>query len=167
MPAPEAASAAVRVVDVYPYRLRPEGEAEWLLLRRAPGTLYAGDWRMVGGKIAPGEAAWQAALRELEEETGQRPERAWALPSVNAFYEWAHDRVNLAPAFAAELAEGPVLDGEHDAFAWLSAEEAAARLAWPEQRRLLALAAEVLRAGPIPPGWLLPGPTPSPLPLSP
>src|SRR5690554_1905142 len=80
----DPARAVVRVVDVYPYRLRPGAEAEWLLLRRAPGVVYAGQWRMVGGKIALGETAWQAALRELAEEIGQQPVRAWAIPSVNA-----------------------------------------------------------------------------------
>ena len=39
---------AVRVVDVYPYRLTSDGPA-FLLLRRAPATRYAGQWRMSGG----------------------------------------------------------------------------------------------------------------------
>ena len=148
----------VRVVDVYPYRTHADGHAEWLVLRRAPGRMYAGTWRAVGGKIEPGETAWQAALRELHEETGHAPGPGdgtfWTVPSVNAFYEWMHDRVNLVPAFAAELnarsAGDPVLCAEHDAFAWLPAEDAAARLAWPEPRRLLALADATRRAG-IPP----------------
>lgn len=151
-PMPEA---VVRVVDVYPYRLEPGGPM-FLLLRRAAGAVYAGQWRMVGGKIEPGEAAWQAALRELREETGLVPVRAWTLPSVNTFYEWQHDRVNLAPAFAAELADEPVLDDEHDAFAWLPAEAAAGRVRWPEQARLLRLAARLLAGPAIEPGWVLP-----------
>ena len=72
------------------------------------------------------------------------------LPSVNTFYEWQHDRVNLTPAFAAELAADPVLNHEHDAFAWLAVEEAAPRLRWPEQQRLLRLAAQIVRQG-VPP----------------
>jgi len=90
--------AVVRVIDVYPYRLVEEGEPEFLLLRRAADVVYAGAWRMVGGKIDAGEAAWQAALRELREETGCAPARLWALPSVNTFYEWRHDRVNRRPS---------------------------------------------------------------------
>lgn len=142
-PMPEA---AVRVVDVYPYRY-VDGALLFLLLRRAPHVPYAGAWRMVGGKIEPGETAWQTALRELHEETGQAPTRLWALPSVNTFYEWQHDRINLIPAFAAELAADPVLDDEHDAFAWLPAEEAVLRLRWPEQQRLLRLTARLLEEG--------------------
>jgi dATP pyrophosphohydrolase len=150
----------VRVVDVYPYRRT--GESEFLLLRRAAGVPYAGQWRMVGGKIEDGETAWQAALRELREETGRRPVRAWTVPSVNAFYEWQTDRLNLIPAFAAELdgspAAGgadPTLDAEHDAFVWLPAEAAAARLRWPEQRRLLRLIDALLRDA-LPPELTLP-----------
>lgn len=134
---------AIRVVDVYVFRRTAEG-ARWLLLRRAPDRLYAGTWRMIGGKIEPGETAWQAALRETREETGREPIALWALPSVNAFYEWHEDRLTLAPAFAAEVVDDPVLNAEHDACAWLDAEAAAARLAWPEQQRLIRLAADLV-----------------------
>ncbi|MEM1269088.1 MAG: NUDIX pyrophosphatase [Bacteroidota bacterium] len=146
------ADAVVRVVDVYVYR-RQGGGFEYLLLRRASSKLYAGQWRMVGGKIEPGEPAWKTALRELDEETQLDPRAAWALPSVNAFYEPARDQVNLIPAFAAEVDADPVLDEEHDAFEWLPLSEAVARVAWPEQRRLLSLTDELLHAGPIPPDW--------------
>lgn len=134
---------SLRVVDVYPFRRTADG-ARWLVLRRAPDRLYAGAWRMVGGRIEPGEAAWQAALREMREETGREPVALWTLPSVNVFYEWREDRLTLAPAFAAELDADPALNAEHDAFAWLDAEAAAARLAWPEQQRLLRLAADLV-----------------------
>ena len=148
-------AVTVRVVDVYPYRLRPDGAAEWLVLRRAAGRIYAGQWRVVGGKIAAGETAHAAALRELHEETGGTPVAFWAVPSAGVFYEWAEDRVNVVPAFAAELPFDPApgavaLDGEHDACAWLPADEAADRLAWPEPSRLLRLADETLRRG-VPP----------------
>jgi dATP pyrophosphohydrolase len=143
----------VRVVDVYPYR-EESVNPEFLLLRRAPGTEYAGQWRMVGGKIRADEAAWEAGLREVREETGQSPAPFWALPSVNAFYEWEADRVNLAPAFAAGLSADPTLDDEHDAFAWWPAREAARHLDWPEQKRLLRLADRVLRDG-IPPSLIV------------
>ncbi len=146
-------SAAIRVIDVYPYRWRRD-TLEFLLLCRSESVEYAGQWRMIGGKIEPGEAAWQAARREVEEETGQPPVTLWSIPSVNHFYEWQHDRVNLIPAFAAELDADPVLNCEHSDFAWLSAEDAIDRLRWPEQQRLLRLTGRMLRDG-IPPELII------------
>lgn len=147
-------NSTVRVVDVYPYRDRSVNP-EFLLLHRAPGMEYAGQWRMVGGKIEPGEAAWETACREVTEETGHTPTELWTIPSVNAFYEWQDDRINLIPAFAAACPADPVLDDEHDAFAWLPAQEAVNRLAWPEQRRLLRLADQMVRDS-IPPRLIVP-----------
>ena len=144
---------SIRVVDVYPYQM-DGSRCEWLVLRRASDRTYAGQWRMVGGKIHLGETAWQAALRELAEETGFARGHGlaafWALPSVNTFYEWQRDAVSLTPAFAAKVTGDPQLDAEHDAFEWLSADEAVSRLAWPEQRRLLTLASGLAQSGDVP-----------------
>ncbi|HCR48978.1 MAG TPA: NUDIX pyrophosphatase [Rhodothermales bacterium] len=145
----------VRVVDVYPYRLMADGY-RFLLLRRAVGTLYAGQWRMVGGKIQQDETAWQAALRELIEETGYPPQTFWALPSVNTFYNWKLDAVLLTPAFAAELERDPTLNHEHDRFGWFSTEEALRLLVWEEQKRLLSLTNRYLQTGTILPDWIIP-----------
>ena len=139
-------NATIRVVDVYPYRFHA-GNLQFLLLRRAPGVEYAGQWRMLVGKIGRGETAWQAALREVQEETGQPPSRLWTLPSVNHFYEWQQDRINLIPAFAAELHDDPTLNHEHDDFAWWAPQVAASRTDWPEQQRLLNLTTRLLHEG--------------------
>ncbi|MGB3543815.1 MAG: hypothetical protein WBA11_12925, partial [Rubrivirga sp.] len=49
-----------------------------------------------------------------------------------------------APAFAVEVEGDPVLDAEHDAWLWLPAQNAAGKLIWPEQARLLRLAASLV-----------------------
>lgn len=150
-PAPyDASRIEVRVVDVYPYRERRRG-IEFLVMRRATGRLYEGEWRMVGGKIEPGETMVQAAVRELREETARAPELLWALPSANIFTAWERDAVQVAPAFAVRLRADPALNDEHDAFDWCAAEVAAERMTWPEPQRLLRLTARLLEAGPIPP----------------
>jgi dATP pyrophosphohydrolase len=150
-------NASIRVVDVYPYRLAPDQPAgvELLLLRRAEGTSYEGAWRMVGGGIDAGEAAWEAARRELREETGCTADRLWTLPSVNTFYEWQSDRISLTPAFAAQLSGADItLNAEHDAFRWFTPADAHERLQWPEQQRLALLTAE-MATGPIPPSLVI------------
>ncbi|MCS7081383.1 MAG: NUDIX domain-containing protein [Bacteroidetes bacterium] len=142
------AQVVLRVVDVYVYRI-PDSEPEYLLLKRAPDRPYAGTWRMIGGKIREGESAWRAALRELAEETALEPRRFWSVPSVNAFYEWAEDRLNLIPVFAAEVApEARVrLSSEHVDARWFRLEEAVRLLVWPEQRRLIRLVHELFATG--------------------
>ena len=138
---------AIRVIDVYPYRRLPGSQFEFLLLRRATGQMFEGQWRMIGGRIRADETAWQAALREAREELGDDPLVFWALPSVNVFYDSQHDTVNLVPAFAAELGADPILNQEHDTFAWLDVDTAACRLMWPEQQRLLRFTSEILMSG--------------------
>lgn len=135
----------MRLIDVYPYRSR-EGFNEFLILKRAPDKIYAGQWRMIGGKIHPGETAWKAALRELKEETSMKPESFWAIPSVNTFYNQKEDRIEQVPAFAACL---PIdakieLNEEHTEFRWIQSSEAASLIQWPEQLRLMRLTDSIL-----------------------
>ena len=111
---------------------------------------------MVAGKVHPGEQAWQTAVRELWEETGLPPASLFSLPSLNRFYEWQSDRVMLIPAFVAEVHEDPTLNGEHDAFEWIRASDAVDRLDWPEQRRLLTMANEMVVSGRIPESLRIP-----------
>nr|BCX01752.1 MAG: hypothetical protein KatS3mg041_1798 [Bacteroidota bacterium] len=145
------AQVVLRVVDVYVYRMGRDGP-EYLLLKRAPDRLYGGTWRMVGGKIQEGEPAWKAALRELAEETGLEPRRFWSVPSVNAFYEWVEDRLNVIPVFAAEVGYGAEvrLSAEHVDARWFFIDEALRLLIWPEQRRLLRLVHELFASGSAP-----------------
>lgn len=140
------------LIDVYPYRMQ-DASPQYLLLHRDPAVVYAGDWRMIGGKVREGEAASEAARREITEETACNIVRLWTVPSVNSFYERETDTVHLIPAFAAELGcAEPVLNHEHDRFGWFDFEEALERLRWPEQRRLLTAVQEELARG-IPVSW--------------
>ena len=59
----------VRVVDAYVFR-KDKNKIQFLLLKRASKKIYEHLWKGVAGKIETGETAWQAALRELDEETG-------------------------------------------------------------------------------------------------
>jgi dihydroneopterin triphosphate diphosphatase len=142
-------------VDVYVYKRTDQG-LRHLILRRASGRLYGGEWRMVAGKIEKGEQAWQSAIRELWEETGLHPTEFFAIPSDNRFYEWQTDRVRIIPAFAAEVSAEPQLNDEHDTFEWLDALAAAGRLTWPEQQRLLGMVEAMVSVGTVPEALRIP-----------
>lgn len=126
------------VIDVYPFR-RDRSRAEFLLLKRAPASRLANTWQAVHGHVEADETAWQAALRELEEETGLKPIGFWQIDRVNTFYVAAEDTVLMCPCFAAEIArDDPVrLSCEHSEFRWEDPESAQRICLWPGQRRAL------------------------------
>lgn len=135
-----------KLIDVYPYCIS-ENTPLFLVLRRSSKKIYAGQWRMIGGKVQKGESYHEAALRELEEETGLKPIQFWTVPSVNTFYEYQNDQIHLIPAFAAELSPDsiPKLDDEHTDQQWISASEVKQFLKWPEQQRLIRLIDDIAR----------------------
>lgn len=135
----------MRLIDVYPYRSKA-GRNEFLILKRSGNKRYAGQWRMIGGKIEDGERAWEAGLRELHEEISAFPNLYWTLPSINHFYNHRNDKIELIPAFAAELPydERIILNEEHTEYKWIESKEVASFIAWPEQRRLIHTANSIL-----------------------
>jgi dATP pyrophosphohydrolase len=130
-----------RFVDCHIFRRPPAGDEQWLMMLRAPHILLGGTWQMVSGTLEPGEKAYEAAARELWEETGLRPLHFYQASYVNRFYIAATDQIVLSPVFCAEVAPDAavVLSGEHTDFAWVSWEEAMRRLPWPGQRESLAI----------------------------
>lgn len=130
---------SIRLIDLYVYRQMKKGVIQFLLLKRSEIKIYAGQWRMIGGKVQSDETAWQAALRELSEETGFAPKQFWTVPTINHFYDQSNDRIHLIPAFAAEIAldSVPVLDDEHEEYIWVDAVKIGEYLVWPEQIRIL------------------------------
>ena len=123
------------LISVYLLREAPAG-LEVLLLQRGDAHRFPGDWQGVHGHIEPGEPAWQAALRELDEETGIDPSDWFRLIRVASFYEPATDAVYLVPGFVALAAPGAVvrLSAEHQAAAWRPLPEARGVFRWATQR---------------------------------
>ena len=122
------------------YALRGAGPTlEVLALRRGAHGRNVGSWETVHGTIEPGETPVQASLRELREETGLVPDKFYNLSRTEAFYQHKRDEVALIPVFAAFVASGASvkLSAEHDRAEWLKARDAAARFAWPRERRAM------------------------------
>ena len=138
----------VAFVDAYVLRAGAAG-LEVLALRRAPGGRSAGSWETVHGHIEPGETPVQAVLREVREETGLDPARLYNLSRLEAFYRHRTDEIALIPVFAAVVdgAAEPRASPEHDRVEWLAPAAAAARFAWPRERRALDDVLSILGSG--------------------
>jgi dATP pyrophosphohydrolase len=111
-------------------------QARYLLIRRC-GKLLHGNWQMVSGKVEEGETAWEAALREIKEETGLLPDSFYAADFVETFYQTEYDAVLSVPVFVAFVSSSQEIKlspSEHDAYKWLSYEEALSYLEFSTQR---------------------------------
>lgn len=119
--------------------LKPEGGEMKVLIMKRVGNPLDGEWFQVAGRLEDGETAWQAALRELDEETSLKPERFYASEVCEQFYSHEADAIMLMPVFVARVEEASevVLNEEHSEFKWMSLQEAKAALPFPGQRRIL------------------------------
>ena len=113
--------------------------ARYLLIRRC-GKYLPGTWQMISGGIENGETATQAALREIQEESGLVPYALYSADAVETFYIQSQDKITFVPVFVAfvENMEVTLSPKEHDAYEWLPFEEAKEKLVWAEQRRVMA-----------------------------
>ena len=136
-----------RFVAVYIVRPAASGGLEFLLLQRPPEHRFAGDWQPVGGHIEEGETAWQAAVREVSEETALPIERWFRIDRPESFYNPENDTIYFVPAFVALTAPNaqPTLSNEHSASRWASPKEAAASATWQNMRDSIQLAAKSLQ----------------------
>lgn len=149
--------AQKKLIDLYPYRLTGQ-KPEFLIFKRSKGKIYQGQWRMIGGKVNPDETFWQAALRELKEETGLQPVIFWTIPAVNQFYEYKTDTIHTIPAFAAQINSNQqiTLDDEHSEYKWIECNQAETFIQWPEQIKLIQLSNQIITSKKILNDWLVP-----------
>lgn len=145
-----------RLVDVYPYS-KEHNKVNLLIFKRTDEVVYPNQWRMIGGKVQDKETFYEAALRELDEETGLNPETFWTLPSVNQFYDPKSDSVRTIPAFASEVnpKDTITLNHEHSEYQWITKDEIEHYIVWPEQRRLMKLLVNIVTANEILEEWII------------
>lgn len=109
---------------------------EFLLLKRSKEDIYPGVWQMVTGSILSGEKAYEAAIREISEETGLIPKKMWVVPNVNSFYSRRRDHICMVPVFAALVDDDAEvkISTEHTEYQWVDKSAAVKLLAWIGQR---------------------------------
>ena len=135
------------IIAVYVVRPAPRGGGiELLMLQRPDDHRFAGAWQTVGGHIEERreETAWQAALRELDEETALPVDRWFRIDRPEMFYNPENDTIYLVPAFVALVAADarPTLSDEHQAYRWQSPQKAASSVDWAAMRDSILLVGE-------------------------
>ena len=95
------------------------------------------DWTFPKGKLDPGESFEEAALREVEEETGLRCTLESELPSTE--YRDNKDRSKIVRYWQMEVDEDPgfVPNDEVDQLRWLPMDEASKLLTYERDSELL------------------------------
>ena len=125
----------IRVIDSYVYKKSDNG-FDFLILKRADTKIYEHLWQGVAGKIEKNEKSWQAAIRELKEETGLNPRKIFIADHVSKFYEAHQDRINFVHVFGIEVNnEKVILSNEHCDYKWVDFETASSHLVWNGQKK--------------------------------
>ncbi|RED46155.1 NUDIX hydrolase [Aestuariispira insulae] len=122
-----------------------------LLLKRSAGFLK-GAWAQVTGRPDGDETLWQAALRELHEETALVPECLYTADYCDHFYNPAEDRVEIVPLFVANVpVEAEIsLNREHTDYRWVTFDEADDLLPFNGHRQAVKKLHEDLKHGELP-----------------
>ncbi|MBC8108804.1 MAG: NUDIX domain-containing protein [Anaerolineae bacterium] len=141
-------------VSCFVIRPSADGSHEFLQVFRARGKYMGETWQLVTGGIDEGETAWQAALRELTEETGLAPVEFYQVDVMNTFYLAATDSISMSPMFCAIVSAGAsvTLNHEHTEFRWVPRDKMESSVMWPGERAALReLCREILDNGPAKP----------------
>ncbi len=125
----------VRVIDAYVF-IRKNNMIKFLILKRAKTKIYEHLWQGVAGKIEKNEKPWEAAKRELKEETGLNPVNIFIADHLSSFYENYEDRINLVPVFGIEVdSDYVILSDEHSKYKWAKYKTARKKLIWRGQKK--------------------------------
>ncbi|MDX8342452.1 NUDIX hydrolase [Rossellomorea sp. YZS02] len=117
-----------------------ENQYSVLLLKRAESVLKD-VWCYIGGGIDEGEKAWEAAYREVEEETGITNLSLYSANTFDRIYSIEENYIYIAPVFVGfvESDQEVNLNEEHSDYRWLSFQEAIDTVSLPGNDEVLSL----------------------------
>ncbi len=115
----------------------------WMLAAILPAGRKRGLWALPKGNIGPGEKPEEAALREVEEETGVEARLVTKLGDVRYVYTWTGERIFKVVSFylfryrRGRLGDiAPEQRIEVDEARWLPLEDAPGLLAYRGERAM-------------------------------
>jgi 8-oxo-dGTP pyrophosphatase MutT (NUDIX family) len=111
---------------------------------------YGKHWDYAKGHLEEDETAWQAAVRELREETGIRQVDRVGRFQRDMHYVFRSPKKGVVHKTVTYFlgrtrAEKVTLSDEHSGFAWLPLEEALDRLTFDNAREILRAASDALK----------------------
>jgi len=134
---------------------------EFLMAKREPNKYMGGTWQLIAGGIEPDETAWQAAVREVKEETDLAVIELYRLSHLTQFYGSNNDSLNTGIMFCAFVDEhaAVAINHEHTAFRWIARSDMRSQLMWPSDREAFDEVCQViLENGPSKPHQRIPLP---------
>jgi 8-oxo-dGTP pyrophosphatase MutT (NUDIX family) len=147
LPVVEEVSAGGLVVDA----IDGVAQAAIIARRNRGGKL---EWCLPKGHLEQGETEADAAVREIQEETGIRGTVVKHLGTIDYWFLGEDHRVHKVVHHYLLSAEGGVLTAENDPdaeaeeAAWVPLSELRERLAYPNERRLVQVARNLLDTRP-------------------
>jgi dATP pyrophosphohydrolase len=123
------------------------GNVKYLVLKRSDNQKYPNIWQMVTGKVRENEKAFEAAIREVKEETSIKVNKLWIVPHVNSFYNAEDNSVNLIPVFLSVIEPNLEVNisSEHQDYQWVKKSDAKNLFAWPGQAKSLEIINDYLK----------------------
>jgi len=126
-----------KLIELCAFKIENKRAYFLLLHRMKDEKSYPNIWQFITGYIKKSEKANDAAVRELNEETGLVPINLWIVPYTFAFYNPQNDSLNVSPFFAAQVKHNSSvkLSREHNDYGWFTLKEAKRKLilpAWKE-----------------------------------
>jgi len=138
--------------------LQQERSAGLVVFRREAGDVVFlllhygwGHWGFPKGNIEPGEQAKEAAIREVEEETGLTNIRLVDDFAESIEYVYRKRRARIHKTVTYFLAETPErevrLSFEHKGYCWLRSGDAVTQLSYENDKNVLRAARETIERG--------------------